>query len=430
MDAHDEPTNPRPEQRGPGVSRPAKAPVGPDPLEPSSAQDPAAEQDPAPLDRDETAADQHTSPAGATTADEDAAPEPGAARDEGATADRGTAPGGDAVADRRTGRQGDETAAPGIPAQAGSAAADTPSGTTGAPADAANVPADAAHAPAAVAVHVADTDAGVGPASGTEPDTARNDTDGIRSAPGTGPGVSGLPFRYQVVAAVVLAAIGVITCVHLGMVFFSVAPENTMTKHHGDLIDDWVLPEFEQNWKLFAPNPLQQNIAVQARAEVVASGKSRTTRWYNISAMDGAAINGNLLPSHTQQNELRRAWDFFLSTHDNDNRPTGMRGELSEGYLHRIIVLRLHRLGVGAVPRADGTKASTTQGTIMRVQIRAVTAAVQPPPWSGNAPVQDKPYYRTLAWWQVTPDDVPLGIGEEATDTGHSKSARTEVEPR
>ena len=52
------------------------------------------------------------------------------------------------------------------------------------------------------------------------------------------------------------------------MVFLHVAPSNTVTKQHGTAIDDWIYPEFEQNWKLFAPNPLQQNIAVQVRAEV------------------------------------------------------------------------------------------------------------------------------------------------------------------
>lgn len=143
---------------------------------------------------------------------------------------------------------------------------------------------------------------------------------------------------------------------HVGMVFLHVAPSNTVTKQHGQAIDEWIYPEFEQNWKLFAPNPLQQNIAVQVRADVrAADGEIRTTRWYDLSALDGAAIDGNLLPSHTQQNELRRAWDFFVATHDNANRPNGLRGSLSEKYLRRIVVLRLDREQAGRPGRGRAT---------------------------------------------------------------------------
>ena len=137
-------------------------------------------------------------------------------------------------------------------------------------------------------------------------------------------GVAALSPRYQVCAALALAVVAVVVCLHVGMVFLHVAPSNTVTKAHGKAIDDWIYPEFEQNWKLFAPNPLQQNISVQVRAQVrTADGGSRTTGWYDLSAQDGRAIDGNLVPSHTQQNELRRAWDFFTATHDNDNRSVG-----------------------------------------------------------------------------------------------------------
>ncbi len=185
-------------------------------------------------------------------------------------------------------------------------------------------------------------------------------------------GVSGLSLRYQVAAALAVAVVAVGALVHLGMVFLHVAPSNTVTKQHGKAIDEWIYPEFEQNWKLFAPNPLQQNIEVQVRADVrSADGSTRTTGWYDLSAEDGAAIDGNLLPSHTEQNELRRAWDFLTATHDNVNRPIGLRGALAETYLRRIVVLRLGRddaVGKG--------------GAVQRVQIRSRTTNVPPPEWS------------------------------------------------
>ncbi|MFH9403434.1 DUF5819 family protein [Streptomyces sp. NPDC017638] len=218
-------------------------------------------------------------------------------------------------------------------------------------------------------------------------------------APGPRTGVAALSLPYQVGAALALAVVGVAACVHLLMVFLSLAPSNTVTKQHGEAIEEWVYPEFEQNWKLFAPNPLQQNIAVQVRAEVrTRDGGLRTTGWTDLSAQDGAAIDGNLVPSHTQQNELRRAWDFFTATHGTDNRAVGLRGSLSEQYLRRLVVMRLYR--------SDPT---SRDGVIQRVQVRSSTLNVQPPAWSRER-VPDKPVYRLLPWWPLTSDEAAGGV--------------------
>ncbi|TLS42171.1 hypothetical protein FE633_32140 [Streptomyces montanus] len=219
------------------------------------------------------------------------------------------------------------------------------------------------------------------------------------------PGIAALSPRYQVVAALAFAVVAVAACVHLGTAFLHVAPSNTVTKQHGRAIDEWVYPEFEQNWKLFAPNPLQQNIAVQVRAEVRATdGGVRTTRWYDLSALDGAAIDGNLLPSHTQQNELRRAWDFYVATHDSENRPAGLRGALSERYLRRIVVLRLDR------EQAGGRGA-----VVQQVQVRSRTTNVPPPEWSQEQ-VSAKPVIRELPWWLLTEADRAAGTRAVETE--------------
>ncbi|MEU5374834.1 DUF5819 family protein [Streptomyces sp. NPDC002387] len=211
-------------------------------------------------------------------------------------------------------------------------------------------------------------------------------------------GMAALSLRYQIAAALALAVVAVAACVHVGMVFLHVAPSNTLTKKHGRAIDDWIYPEFEQNWKLFAPNPLQQNIDVQVRAEVLtADGGVRTTGWYDLSALDGAAIHGNPLPSHSQQNELRRAWDFYLGAHDTANRPSGLRGALSEDYLRRLVVMRLGR--EHALGRGD---------SFARVQVRSSTTNVPPPRWSDEK-VSRTPVYRELPWWSV-PESERSGV--------------------
>ncbi|MFH0517382.1 DUF5819 family protein [Streptomyces sp. M41] len=231
-------------------------------------------------------------------------------------------------------------------------------------------------------------------------------------------GVAALSLKYQIGAALAVAVVAIAVCVHVGMVFLHVAPPNTVTKQHGKAIDDWIYPEFEQNWKLFAPNPLQQNISVQVRAEVAtADGGTGTTGWYDLSAQDGRAIDGNLLPSHTQQNELRRAWDFFVATHDAENRPVGLRGALSETYLRRIAQLRL-----------DREDAAGAGGVVERVQFRSRTTNVPPPKWSEEK-VSDKPVYRVLPWWPVG-WEAPGGATAAASAAGGDSGPGTEGSAR
>ncbi|MFD0267170.1 DUF5819 family protein [Streptomyces sp. NPDC127106] len=203
------------------------------------------------------------------------------------------------------------------------------------------------------------------------------------------PGIAGLSAPYRAVAALALAVTGLAACAHLALVFLHVAPSNTLSKRHAAVVDGWIYPEFEQNWKLFAPNPLQQNIAVEVRAEYrTPGGEVVTGPWHDLSADDGAAIEHSLLPSHTRQNELRRAWDFFTGSHDEDDTPNGERGELSEQYLRRIALNRLGEAGTGR------------EGELVRIQLRSATRAVPAPAWSDER-TDTQTYYRELPWWAV-----------------------------
>lgn len=225
-------------------------------------------------------------------------------------------------------------------------------------------------------------------------------------SPASGGGIDGLSLPYQVAAGVSLALIAALACVHLAMVFLHVAPSNTVTKQHGEVVDDWVYPEFEQNWKLFAPNPLQQDIAVQVRAEYTDDdGSRRTSDWIDLSAQDGAEIRGNLLPSHLHQNQLRRAWDFYVGSHDTAGRPDGLRGRLSESYIRRIVVLRLERHDLG--------------GPVERIQLRASTTSIEAPRWSDEK-IDTRPVHRELPWWTVTAEDLPGRVGKTDRDSGRT----------
>ncbi|WDT56303.1 DUF5819 family protein [Streptomyces sp. G7(2002)] len=213
--------------------------------------------------------------------------------------------------------------------------------------------------------------------------------------------LAALSLPSRIIIGTAACAVAVAVAVHVAMMFLHVAPSNTLSKQQGALISDYVYPEYEQNWKLFAPNPLQQNTHVQVRAQLrTEGGAARTTGWTDLTARDGRAILHNPLPSHTQQNQLRRGWELFLNTHNAQNRPVGLRGELSERYIRRIVLLRME---------GEWTRSG---GRIERIQVRSQTTAVRPPPWSSEK-ISDKPVFRVLPWWQVTADDLPEGANNQ-----------------
>lgn len=195
----------------------------------------------------------------------------------------------------------------------------------------------------------------------------------------------------RIAIAGAIAVVSVAVAVHLGMVFLHVAPANTVSRHSDAVIDDYIYPEFEQNWKLFAPNPLQQNIAVHARALVERSGGERiTTGWVDLTSQDGEAIKHNPAPSHSDQNMLRRAWDFYIGSHDEKDKPFGERGEISREYVRRIVA---HRFG----PRLN-------DGRVVKIQVRSATTSVAAPAWSKEV-VNTSTAYRVVPWWTVTEED-------------------------
>ncbi|WP_435172502.1 DUF5819 family protein [Actinacidiphila sp. bgisy145] len=219
---------------------------------------------------------------------------------------------------------------------------------------------------------------------------------------GPPPSVAGLSLPGRIVVALVVGAVAVGALFHLAMVFLYVAPSNTLSKEHAAAVNDYIYPEFEQNWKLFAPDPLQQNVHIQARAEVSKpGGGTETTGWVDLTGMDIAAMRHDPVPSHTQQNELRRAWGYYTDTHDAQEQPTNpVGGDLSRTYLQRIVQGRL------------GTELNG--GTVVRVQARAATTPVGQPTWSAAGLSRPTTQYRTLPWWVV---DGSTGTSTTTTST-------------
>lgn len=193
--------------------------------------------------------------------------------------------------------------------------------------------------------------------------------------------------RVQLAAAVVAMLLVVGVAMHLVFVTLHVAPENQLSRKYKSSTDTWIYPLFEQNWRLFAPNPLSVNTMLDARARVrAADGTVTEGPWTGLTADDIAHIRGNPFPSKADQNLLRRAWEFYNGSHNADGTAANGNAAMSEQYLRRIAV---QRIGGGQGP-----------GTVVAVQLRAVSTAIPAP---GSAATE--PTVRDLGWWETKPDD-------------------------
>nr|WP_203686665.1 DUF5819 family protein [Streptomyces sp. SID14515] len=183
---------------------------------------------------------------------------------------------------------------------------------------------------------------------------------------------------------------------HIGLVFLHVAPSNAVSQRFNSQVDAWIYPLFEQNWRLFAPDPDSVNRQISARtAHTAPDGSVQVGDWVDLTAVDSSAIEHNAFPSHTSQNMLRRSWTSYVELHGGDDLSRSDRAVMMQRYLRNIaadrmaerdgkpfenIQLRVVTLPVAAQGSADGGRSAA-----------AVTAAK-------NAET------RLLPWWKVTSD--------------------------
>jgi hypothetical protein len=210
------------------------------------------------------------------------------------------------------------------------------------------------------------------------------------AAPHGDSGKPGRTLKAATWAAVVLCL--AVTLIHVALIFLHVAPANAISQQYSKQINAWVLPVFEQNWRLFAPDPESVNRQISARTMRTApNGTVQVSGWFDLSGVDNSTIEHNPFPSHTTQNMLRRAWSSYLETLGGDDQPRSERGVMIQQYLRNIAADRIadHR---GGEPFDS-------------IQLRVVTLPVGPPGAAGNGrPVTMPPVdTRYLPWWKVAP---------------------------
>ncbi|MCF4139423.1 DUF5819 family protein [Streptomyces sp. Tue 6430] len=176
--------------------------------------------------------------------------------------------------------------------------------------------------------------------------------------------------------------------VHVVLVFLHVAPANPVSKRYSPMINSWVYPYFEQNWRLFAPDPESVNRQILARtAHTGPGGSMRVSSWFDLTAVDASAVAHQPFPSHTAQNMLRRAWAGYVDSHGGDDKARTERAMMMQKYLSNIAADR--------VAAHDG-------GAFGFIQLRVVTLPVAAPGTADGdrppTPVEN----RLLPWWKVS----------------------------
>lgn len=182
------------------------------------------------------------------------------------------------------------------------------------------------------------------------------------------------------------------TLVHVVMVFFHVAPANPLSRRYSQQIDAWVYPLFEQNWRLFAPNPDSVNRQVLARTARSGPGRAmRVSPWFDLTAVDRESVKHHVFPSHTAQNLLRRAWASYTETHGKDDTARSERAVMIQKYVKNIASDRM------AEHRGDSGREFDF------IQLRVVTFPVAAPGSDAGDSPPTPVENRLLPWWKVTP---------------------------
>lgn len=116
-----------------------------------------------------------------------------------------------------------------------------------------------------------------------------------------------------------LLAFAVVT--HTALIATWVAPNNQIRQTIGaSSLRAYVLPVFEQNWSIFAPNPRRTAVALEVRARIEdpQTGERSVTEWVDLVALEEAMIPGNPLAPR-MSNASRRVADRLHSAVSNMN---------------------------------------------------------------------------------------------------------------
>jgi hypothetical protein len=202
--------------------------------------------------------------------------------------------------------------------------------------------------------------------------------------------LAALPLPLRVATRAAAALLVAVSLLHVLFLFLHVAPANPISQRYARQIQGWVYPFFEQNWRLFAPEPESSVPQISARTVRTSTrGSQQVSGWFDLTAVDNAGVRHDPFPSHTTQNMLRRAWAGYLDSHGNSDVSYTDRAVMWQEYLRNIAVDRVSAARTAAIDgiqlrvRTSPVAGYDAAGHILRVPPSAVTT-------------------RNLPWWKVT----------------------------
>lgn len=150
--------------------------------------------------------------------------------------------------------------------------------------------------------------------------------------------------------------LSIVLLIHFGFTFLYLSPENDWKDKHWNTIFAYMNPLFTQNWKLFAPDPSDQQLNMDMRVQYIdQSDKTRETDWYSITQPVIKELQHNRFSPNARFSEFQDSLINDYIWGDQDSKQTAFQS------IQIYAAYQLHS-GRFVVP-----------GKVTKIQIRAIT---------------------------------------------------------
>jgi hypothetical protein len=117
--------------------------------------------------------------------------------------------------------------------------------------------------------------------------------------------------------------LSIVLLIHFSFIFIYLSPGNTWRSKNWDTIYSYMNPVFTQNWRLFAPNPANQQLNLDMRVQYVdQSGATHETGWRSISQSVIQSLQSNRFSPNARISEFQSSLinDFVWGDKENSQQ--------------------------------------------------------------------------------------------------------------
>jgi hypothetical protein len=117
--------------------------------------------------------------------------------------------------------------------------------------------------------------------------------------------------------------LSIVLLIHFSFTFIYLSPGNTWRSKNWDTIFSYMNPVFTQNWRLFAPNPANQQLNLDMRVHYVdQAGATHETGWRSITQPVIQSLQSNRFSTNARLSELQSSLinDFVWGDKENSQQ--------------------------------------------------------------------------------------------------------------